>query len=101
MPNTAIRMPTVRNIFCQNGFIRSRMRAFTTALSKLRLISRMPRIRQRTRACGPPYTKAIARATMVIANDHPKVLKIKLEQLLERQALSRRRRQDGSVRPGS
>ncbi len=54
MPKTAMTMPTVRNIFCQNGFIRSRMRALTTALSKLRLISSTPRIAVMMTALHPP-----------------------------------------------
>lgn len=33
MPNTAIRMPTVRNSFCQNAFMCLSTPALTTALS--------------------------------------------------------------------
>ena len=54
MPKTAIRMPTVRNIFCQKSFIRSRIVALTTALSNDSETSRMPRIRHRKNAAQPP-----------------------------------------------
>ena len=49
MPKTAMRMPTVRNIFCQKAFIRSRIVALTTALSKESEISRTTRMATRAK----------------------------------------------------
>jgi hypothetical protein len=54
MPTTAMRMPMVRKIFCQNSDIFSSTRAFTTALSNDREISISPRITQRATAAQPP-----------------------------------------------
>ena len=54
MPNTAMATPTVRKIFCQNGLIRTRTVALTTALSKDSEISRMARIAVRARPVPPP-----------------------------------------------
>ncbi|SLH92978.1 Uncharacterised protein [Mycobacteroides abscessus subsp. abscessus] len=54
MPNTAMRMPMVRKIFCQNSLIRRRTVALMTALSNDNETSRMPRIAQRNSAVGPP-----------------------------------------------
>ncbi len=52
----------VRNIFCQNALIRSRILALTTALSKESEISRTIRMATRTSACGsavePPGDQA-------------------------------------------
>ena len=42
MPNTAIRMPTVRNIFCQNGSMVLSTEALMTALSNDSEISSTP-----------------------------------------------------------
>ena len=67
MPNTAIRMPTVRKIRCQNAFIRSSTVALTTALSNESEISRMPRIAQRMSPSIPAYRKAITSETAVTA----------------------------------
>ena len=65
MPNTAIRMPMVRKILCQNASIRSSTVALTTALSKDSEISRMPRMAQRMRASTPPYRNATISDTIV------------------------------------
>lgn len=44
----------MRSIFCQNSFIRTRILALTTALSKDNEISRMHKIATSRSACGPP-----------------------------------------------
>ena len=54
IPKTATTMPIVRKICCHFSLIRSSTLAFTTALSKDRVISRMPRIRVSPAACTPP-----------------------------------------------
>ncbi len=54
MPNTAIRTPIVRKIFCQKAFIFFRIPALTTALSNDREISRMERIATIPKASHPP-----------------------------------------------
>jgi len=54
MPNTAIRMPTVRNICRHHSSMSRSTRAFTTALSKDRLTSRMPRMTVISRAAHRP-----------------------------------------------
>ncbi len=54
MPNTAIATPTVRKIFCQNGLIRTRTVALTTALSKDSETSRTARIAASASPVAPP-----------------------------------------------
>ena len=53
MPNTAMSTPTVRNIFCQNALIRSRIVALMTALSNDRDTSSTPRMAHRARPVQP------------------------------------------------
>ncbi len=54
MPNTAMRMPTVRKIFCQKAFIFFRIPALTTALSKDSEISMIERIATMPKAVHLP-----------------------------------------------
>ncbi len=53
MPKTAMRMPTVRKIFCQNAFIFRRIPALMTALSNESEISRTERIATIASPCHP------------------------------------------------
>ncbi|CAL9289336.1 hypothetical protein SUDANB25_01595 [Streptomyces sp. SudanB25_2051] len=75
IPNTAIRMPIVRKIFCQKAFIFLRIPALTTALSKEREISRIDRISTIPNASHPHCQAANARPSAVTANDQPKVFR--------------------------
>src|SRR6476660_397993 len=68
-------MPTVRNIFCQNSLIRSRMVALMTALSKDSETSRTPRMAQRITADQLSYTNATTSDRAVTMYDHMKILK--------------------------
>lgn len=61
IPKTAIKIPTVRKMRCHNGSIRPSILALTTALSKDRLISRIPKIATVTRAATPPKKSATNR----------------------------------------
>ena len=54
MPNTAIATPTVRKIFCQNGFSFTSTVAFTTALSKDSDTSSTARIAVKASPVVPP-----------------------------------------------
>src|SRR6266567_3555941 len=67
MPKTAIRMPTVRKIRCQYGFIFCRTVALTTALSKDSDTSRMARMATIPAIDGPPSIPATTIPTMVTA----------------------------------
>ena len=74
IPKTAMMMPIVRNIFCQNRLIRRRIVALTTALSNDSEISSTARMPTRAATSPPPMTAAPARTAMVMANDQPKIL---------------------------
>ena len=73
MPKTAMRMPTVRNSFCQTGCIRLRTLALTTALSNESETSRTPRTITVSITAGPPKPRATPRATTVSPMAQPNV----------------------------
>ena len=74
IPKTAMTMPTVRNIFCQNGFIRRRIVALTTALSNDSEISSTARMPTRAATSAPPMISAPTSTAIVMPNDQPKIL---------------------------
>src|SRR4051812_6455614 len=73
IPNTAIATPTVRKIFCQNGLIRTRTVALTTALSKLSDTSSTARIAASARPVPPPYHRPRLSPTTATISDPPNV----------------------------
>jgi hypothetical protein len=63
VPNTAMRMPHVRNLLCHRGLICSRIFAFTTALSNESVVSRTARIETRKNAEKPAKKPTPPRST--------------------------------------
>ncbi|CDO91154.1 hypothetical protein BN973_05560 [Mycobacterium triplex] len=73
IPNTAIRIPIVRNICRQNWLMRFSTAALMIALSKDNDTSRMPSAISRNRALSPPWKYPSARAANVTNSEIPKM----------------------------
>ena len=72
--NTAIKMPTVKNNFCQNGDMRTKMRLLITALSKLNVTSRITKIVNSHSDTMPPCANIHAPSAAVNKPDSQKIL---------------------------
>ncbi|CFR81482.1 Uncharacterised protein [Mycobacterium tuberculosis] len=79
IPNTAIRIPMVRNIRCQNGLIRCRIAALMMALSNDSDTSRSARTASKNRAVGPPCKYPVTNATTVISSEKPKMRNVDMD----------------------
>ncbi len=72
IPNTAMTIPTVKNICRQNGLIRFRIAALMMALSNDSDTSRTANTSSRKRSSRPPWAYPSTRATTVSNSETPK-----------------------------